>query len=274
MEKKTGIMLCACALAGAAVLLWIAGGFAVASEAVYPLEKSATWFQRNVSCRIRTLWRRQSYAAENMRLKREIELLRMMLNESERERPNGDAPVPPVLKGWIPAPILSRNGATGAKSFLRVGKGSLHGIAKGSAVAAPDGLVGIVSDVSLHTCTVKMITDPSVKVSCRLEMDNAGTGAIYGIVSGTGARTIAETEAVVLYAANPLHIGHLKNGIQPPPHTKIVTSGLGGIFPKGILVGTLVSNPRNDPSRLEQEGDVMPAVDFPALEEVFIRHEN
>ena len=76
MEKKTGIMLCACALVGAAILLWIAGGYAVASEAVYPLEKSATWFQKNVNCRIRTLWRWQSYAAENARLRRELNAMR------------------------------------------------------------------------------------------------------------------------------------------------------------------------------------------------------
>jgi hypothetical protein len=119
-----------------------------------------------------------------------------------------------------------------------------------------------------------MITDPSVKVSCTLETGDPNLGAIYGIVSGTGARTISETEAVVLYAVNPLHIGHLKNGFEPPPRTKIVTSGLGGVFPKGIHVGVLVSAPRSDPTKLEQEGDVAPAVDFPALEEVFIRREN
>ena len=274
MEKKTGIMLCACALAGAAVLLWIAGGYAVASEAVYPLEKSATWFQRNVACRVRTLWRRQSYAAENVRLKREVELLRMMLGEMERTRPQSREPVPEELNGWVQAPILSRNGATGAKNFLRVGKGSIHGVSEGSAVASPDGLVGIVSDVSLHTCTVKMITDPSVKVSCELETGDPDLGTMYGIVFGTGTKTVSQTEAVVLYAVNPLYIGHLKNGFEPPPRTRIVTSGLGGIFPKGILVGSLVSSPRSDSTRLEQEGDVAPAVDFPALEEVFIRREN
>ena len=59
MEKNTGIVIGACALlASAAVGLWIAGGVALAAEAVYPLEKSATWFQRNVSSRLRTLWRR------------------------------------------------------------------------------------------------------------------------------------------------------------------------------------------------------------------------
>ena len=274
MEKKTGIMLCACALAGAAVLLWIAGGYAVAAEAVYPLEKSATWFQRNVSCRLRTLWRRQNYAAENARLRRENDILKMALAEAERRKGTGEKPLPAMLKDWIPAPVLSRDGATGAKNFLRIGKGSVHGVEKGAAVASPDGLVGIVADVSLHTCTVKMITDPSVKVSCELETDVKETGRLYGIVSGTGAKTVAETEAVVIYAVNPLYIGHIKNGFTPPPRTRIVTSGLGGIFPAGIPVGTLVSGTRSDSSKLEQEGDVAPSVDFPALEEVFISRED
>ena len=267
-------MLCACALAGAAVLLWIAGGYAVAAEAVYPLEKSATWFQRNVSCRIRTLWRRQSYAAENIRLKREVELLRMILGEADRNAPRQKRKTPAELKDWVQAPILSRDGAAGAKNFLRAGRGSIHGVSKGAAVVSPDGLVGIVSEVSLHTCTIKMITDPSVRVSCELETGDSGLKTVYGIVSGTGARTISQTGAVVLYAVNPLYIGHLKNGFTPPPRTRIVTSGLGGIFPKGILVGSLISSPRKDSSKLEQEGDVAPAVYFPALEEVFIRREN
>ena len=274
LKKKTGIMLCACALVGAAILLWIAGGYAVASEAVYPLEKSATWFQRNVTCRIRTLWRRQSYSAEIAKLRRENDILKMALSEIEWQGKKSSSVVPEILKDWIHAPILSRNGATGAKNFLRIGKGSIHGVTKGAAVAVADGLVGQVADVSLHTCTVKMITDPSVKVSCELVVGDDSFGKMYGIVSGTGAKTISQTESIVLYAVNPLHIGHLKNGFEPPPYTKIVTSGLGGIFPKGIPVGVLVSATRSSPTKLEREGDVAPIVDFPALEEVFIRREN
>ena len=217
MEKKTGIMFCACALSCAAILLWIAGGYAVASEAVYPIEKSASWFKRNISCRVRTLWKRQSYAAENARLRRENGILRMVVAEFERTAKAEAKPLPSILKGWICAPVLSVDGSTGAKNFLRIGKGSLAGVTKGAAVASPDGLVGIVSDVSLHTCTVKMITDPAVKVSCEIETGDPDIGAVYGIVSGAGARTVAETKAVILYAVNPLHIGHLKNGFEPPP---------------------------------------------------------
>lgn len=276
MDKKSGIVLCACALAGAAVALWIAGGFAVASEAVYPLEKSATWFQRNVTCRIRTLWRRQNYGFENAQLRRENALLRMALLDAERvaaaaRQPSGEQVMPSA--SWIPAPVLSRGGSTGAKNFLRVGRGSSSGVVKGAPVAVPDGLVGIVSEVSLHTCTVLLISDPAVKVSCELEMGDPALGGVYGIVSGTGARTAARTEATVLYVVNPLRIGHLKSGFEPAPRTRVVTSGMGGVFPKGIVVGYLISSAREDETRLEQESDVAPAVDFPSLEEVFIHRE-
>ena len=268
-------MLGTCALACVAVGLWIAGGFAVAAEAIYPIEKSASWFQRHVSCRIRTLWRRQNYGAENARLRRENDILRMALSEAEHavaaSRPS-DTALPKTV--WIPAPVLSRNGTTGAQNFLRIGRGSIHGVVKGSAVAVPDGLVGIVDEVSPHTCTVKLISDPAVKVSCELETGDPAIGTVYGIVSGTGARTAIQSEATVLYIVNPLRIGHLKNGFEPSPRTRVVTSGLGGVFPRNILIGYLISGTREDETRLEREGDIAPAVDFPALEEVFIHREN
>ena len=87
MERKTGIVVAACALAGMAVAFWVVGGFALAAEAVYPVEKSASWFSRNVTCRVRTLWRRQNYGAENARLRRENDILRMALQEAENSEP-------------------------------------------------------------------------------------------------------------------------------------------------------------------------------------------
>jgi len=277
VESRTGIVVGACAIACAAVGLWVAGGFAIAAEAVYPLERSATWFQRNVTCRVRTLWRRQNYGSENARLRRENDLLRMALQDAERDaaaKPSQEDADPAMPRAsWIPAPVLSRNGTTGAKNFLRIGKGSSHGVAQGAAVAVPDGLVGIVSEVSPHTCTVKLISDPSVKVSCTLETGDAAAGAVYGIVSGTGAQTAIQTETTVLYVVNPLRIGHLKSGFEPAPRTRVVTSGMGGVFPKGITIGYLLSSTREDETKLEREGDIAPAVDFPALEEVFIRRE-
>lgn len=248
--------------------LWLLGGFAVASEAVYPVEKSANWFRRHVYSRVRTLWRRQSFGAENARLRRENDILRMALQDFERESAKRDNAA--KMKGWLPAAVLSKGGMTGSKNFLRLDKGSSSGVRSGLAVAVPDGLVGVVSEVSMHTCTVRLISDPSVKVSCEVETGIPELGATYGIVSGRGTTIGAETEVTVLYLVNPLRIGHVKNGIDVPPRARILTSGLGGVFPKGIMVGYLISGTRSDRTKLEQEGDVEPSVDFPALEEVFI----
>ena len=49
---------------------------------------------------------------------------------------------------------------------------------------------------------------------------------------------------------------------------------MGGVFPKGLVVGYMISDVRDDESKLEREADIAPAVDFPALEEVFIRRES
>jgi rod shape-determining protein MreC len=273
LEKKTGIIVAASALACAFAALWIAGGYAVAAEAVYPLEKSASWFQRHVKCRLRTLWRRQSYAAENASLRRENDILRMALQEAGRksvpQKVNGT-----ILENWLLAPVLSRGGTLGAKSRMRLGKGSFHGVVKGAAVAVPDGLVGRVTEVSPHTCVVNLITDPSVKVSCVIETGDPAVGKVLGIVSGNGTAAAAETDISVLYVVNPLKIAHLKNDFTPPPRALVSTSGLGGVFPKGITVGYLISGTRPDVTKLEREGDIAPAVDFPVLEEVFIHREN
>lgn len=273
MENKTGIIAGACVLACLLAALWIAGGYAVAAEAVYPLEKSASWFQRNVKCRLRTLWRRQSYAAENASLRRENDILRMSLQDAGRASPDKTTEGT-VLENWIPAPVLSRGGTLGVKSLMRLGKGTFHGVVKGAAVAVPDGLVGRVTEVSPHTSVVTLLTDPSVKVSCEIETGDPSVGKVLGIVSGNGTVKAAEAEMTVLYVVNPLRISHLKNGFTPPPRALVSTSGLGGVFPKGITVGYLISDVRPDSTRLEREGDIAPAVDFPVLEEVFVRREN
>jgi rod shape-determining protein MreC len=51
-----------------------------------------------------------------------------------------------------------------------------------------------------------------------------------------------------------------------------VTSGLGGVFPKGLEIGTLL-DVRRDEKGLAREGEVLPSVDFSMLEDVFIRRE-
>ncbi len=84
----------------------------------------------------------------------------------------------------------------------------------------------------------------------------------------------AEADASILYFVNPLRMRHLQQQQDLPPRAKIITSGLGGIFPRGLVVGFLLDGQHVDETRLEREGDVVSAVDFPSLENVFIRRED
>jgi rod shape-determining protein MreC len=63
---------------------------------------------------------------------------------------------------------------------------------------------------------------------------------------------------------------HLTDVREVPVRSRVLTSGLGGVFPKGIKIGTLliVTNKMR-----EVTGEVSPSVDFSTLEDVFIRRE-
>ena len=171
--------------------------------------------------------------------------------------------------------MLSRNGSVGVSGIMRLGKGSLAGVKAGAPVAVPEGLVGRVLSVTPHTCDVRLIIDPSMRVSCEIEPPDPSAGPIYGILYGGGAACVAaEADASILYVVNPLRMRHVQRRLDLPPRTKIITSGLGGIFPRGLVVGFLLDGQHVDETRLEREGDVIAAVDFPALENVFIRRED
>ena len=106
--------------------------------------------------------------------------------------------------------------------------------------------------------------------------DDPAAGPIYGILYGNGERSRAAEKALFVYAVNPLRLGHMAKAANftIPRNARIVTSGLGGVFPRGLAVGHLLDGTSDDDSRLERQGVVVPAVDFTSLEYVFIRRED
>ena len=276
MKGKTGIIIAGAALGTLAVALFGVRG--TAAEAVYPVENGRNWFARHVGTRLRGMFSRMDLAVENRRLKEENAALRMELSSVLARRAShlaSETGNQPLGTNWISAPVLSRSGTAGVKGYLRVGKGSLAGVKAGAPVAVPEGVVGRVLSVTPHTCAVRLISDPSMRVSCEIETSDPSDGPVYGILYGGGATCVAaEADATILYFVNPLRMRHMRRRPKLPPHAKIITSGLGGIFPRGLVVGFLLDGQHVDETRLELEGDVASAVDFPALETVFICRED
>mgnify|MGYP003315726005 CR=1 FL=1 len=221
----------------------------VVREAVYPLE------------RIRSFVRRAVRDPENVRLRREIAALSMVREECARLREENAALRETLgykarfAGKWEAAEVLSSGGGAAAvHDMIRVGKGALSGIRKGAVVVAPGGLVGRVHSVSPHTAEIQLLTDHSLRVSCRVETDGR---LVHGILTGAGPGRL-------------LSLVYLSDAAAVRPQARVVTSGLGGVFPKGIEIGTLllVTNGVRG-----VEGEVLPRVDYSTLEDVFIRRD-
>lgn len=263
--KRTGsILIAALAAVVAAVCLCFRS---VPVEAVYPVERAKAGIFRGARTRVRAWFRAQAAAGENVRLKREVASLALALGDAERletenarlRRALDYAAKEPEL--WLAAEVLSEGGAAvGRGKRIRIGKGSLAGVRDGAVVVVPEGLVGRVTAVTPHTAEVSLIVDPAVAVSCEIEA--TARPKMLGVLAG------AEGGNLILR--------HLRNVAEVPPRSRVLTSGLGGVFPKGLEIGTLQcvrseKSVRNEASGLV--GEVLPSVDFASLEDVFVRRE-
>lgn len=273
--KQSKIWVWLLVLSLGALLFWRPGVRGFAREAVYPWANACNWFERTVGVRGKALFSRVSQASQNARLEREVARLLIVKQEAEADR----AEVvrlrglldfsPPVSSRWLAAPVLSRGGTSAVWQSLRLGKGSQHGVRKGDPVVVHDGLVGRVTDVSAHTSDVMLITDPNSRVACELDVPNEGIGVVRGILYGGGASATADPKLTLLYVVDPLRLRYLAREFDPPPRTRVVTSGLGQTFPKGLAVGYVLES-KLEPNKLSREAAVLPAVDMASLHEVFI----
>ena len=131
-------------------------------------------------------------------------------------------------------------------------------VAPKQVVLDPDGsLVGQVVDVSSDTCDVLLLTDTLSSVGAEVvpEGRSAGTKAVVGICQGnrTGLLTLTD-----LPPDADVRVGD-----------KIESSGLGGIFPKDLPIGKVVSV-HFDSTRYLKTAAVAPEADFNHLQEAFL----
>jgi rod shape-determining protein MreC len=140
--------------------------------------------------------------------------------------------------------------ALGLSRSLAIDRGTLDGVRKGAAVVAPEGVVGRVLLAGRRAARVLLITDHNSGVDGVVQRTRA-RGIVEGGVSGTcGLKFVKRTER--------LEAGDL-----------VVTSGMDGIFPKGLPVGHIAAIDRRGQS-LFQYATVEPTVDFGRLEEVLV----
>ena len=151
----------------------------------------------------------------------------------------GGKTIPARIIGWDPSPWR--------KSFI-LDKGMNQGIHKDMAVISSEGLAGRILETGPETSRVILLTDIDARVSGMTDQTRA-----TGIIAGASGSKLK-----MMYL-------DLESGVQV--QETALTSGLGGLFPKGLRIGKIISVTR-DPSGLHLNAEIEPFVQFSKLEEV------
>jgi len=168
---------------------------------------------------------------ENQRLRKLLDLQKKM-----------DEPV-------IAAVVIGKDPSPWFQTIL-VNKGIHQGVSKGMPVVTTDGVVGLVIDAVRNYAKVMLITDPNSAVDAVIQ-----NSRVRGIIKGGTSGYCVFDFVLRKYDIAVSEV--------------VVTSGMDGVFPKGLPVGS-VSKIVKDKSGIFQEVTVKPFVDFERLEEVLI----
>jgi rod shape-determining protein MreC len=192
---------------------------------------------------------------ESLRLTREAAVLQRRISYLEEQaletqRLQGLLAMKEISRTeFLAARVVGKDATNWFKTVL-IDRGSLAGIRRNQPVVAPDGLVGRVVEVTPTAAKVQLITDPVSAAGGLIQRTR-----VIGIVSGSLG---AGLKVRYLPLMADIAIGD-----------EVVTSGMGGVFPKGIPLGRVIAAERRS-GALFQEATLAPKVDLSRLEEVLI----
>lgn len=121
----------------------------------------------------------------------------------------------------VAARVIEKSDETWTDTIV-IDKGSTSGIRMDMPVTIGSGVIGQVCSVSATTSTVRLLTDPSMGVSAMLQ-NSRTTGILAGSVDGY------------------LHLQYVTTDVDVSTGEIVVSSGLGGVYPKGLPLGRVVS---------------------------------
>lgn len=201
-----------------------------------------------------------SLTAQKEEMEKEIAKLREQLVDYEQEKHKldlyeeflGVKEENPSFE-FVSAPIIGRDAAD-KFYMLTLGKGSLHGVSVNDAVIYGKYLVGVVASVMPTQCRVRTLLDPAVNVSA-YEISTRESGFV--------------TTTVELSQKGLCRLPGLVATTAILPGAIVCTSGIGGIYPRNLLIGT-VNEIVDDEADISFYAVIKPGVEVVDLADVFI----
>lgn len=207
----------------------------------------------------KTVWTSYIYlinlSRENASLKNNIEQLKQENNQlKEAVFLNQRLKELLAFKQDIAAASFAANvigiGSSGWVRTATINKGGSDGIMRDMAIVTPLGIAGRIIDVQPATSTVLLVTDPRCNIDIIVQRTRT-----KGIVEGNGT--------------DRLNLKYVRHGDDIQIGDILLTSGIGGIFPKGMVVGEVVRVEKGE-DNFFMDIEVKPGADIKRLEEVII----
>jgi len=154
-----------------------------------------------------------------------------------------------VSLSMVGAEVIGRDPSSWFKS-VTINKGERDRVRKGMAVISPEGVIGQILKTAPHYSVVLLITDYNSAIDCLVQRTRG-----KAIVEGRGEN---RCQLKYLLRTEDVIVGDV-----------VLTSGLAGNFPKGLMVGE-IRKVEKEGHGIFQDAELVPCVDLTKLEEVFV----
>lgn len=197
---------------------------------------------------------------QNKQLREEVELLRAQnltaseyASENQRLRNLLGYKQAAVQFDLVAASVIGRESASWS-SVIVINRGTFDGVANNMAVVTEMGLVGHVMEAGLNSSKVQLLLDPRSSVGTLIQRPES---RVAGIVEGD------------IKNPNFPKMVNIPKDSDVQVNDMVVTSGFGGVYPKGLVVGKIIDI-HNEEGGLLKYGVLDPSVDFQKLEDVAV----
>lgn len=230
----------------------------VSTTVLQPIQLGISSMTDDVGGVVDTVQRVRSLASENEQYKDQIDSLNSQLAQMrELQVENQDLRNLVGLEqqsgqgNLIPSLVIAQDDAPYVEA-VTIDKGMTDGVKNGDVVVTQAGVVGRVEEVDPTSSKVRLITDINSSIAVRLQTQDRTTGVLRGQSKG-----------------NLLVIAYIQQTDTVSPGDVVITSGLGGLFPEGLVVGQVSGVQKNDADPF-QSAVVSPATDMSKLERLYV----
>ena len=225
-----------------------------------PFQNFFSWAGSQITFLKRSITEIQYLHRQNRQLREEVELLRAQnltaseyASENQRLRALLGYKQVAIQFDLVAAGVIGRDSMTWS-GVIVINRGTMDGVANNMAVVTEMGLVGHVLEAGANTSKVQLILDPRSSVGTLVQRADS---RVAGIVEGD--------------MNNPTHprMVNIPKDADVQVEDAVVTSGFGGVYPKGIVVGK-IKEMHNDEGGLLKYGVIETSVNFEKLEDVAV----